>query len=236
MTIYAQFCPVAKATEVVAERWTPLVLRELLCGSQRFSEIHSGLPRISPSLLSRRLRQLQLAGLVERRQDDRGPTYHLTAAGEELRPVIEGLGTWGQRWMHEIADDELDPNLLMTDLYRRIDPDRMPDQQVIVRFTFDDAEPHERDWWLVLGPAPESDVCRTDRGFEVDLYLRSTVRAFTEVWMGSVGLNEALRGDRVRLTGPAELQRRLHDWLGLNQFAHVERAEPPLPRMAATGT
>lgn len=228
MTIYAQFCPVAKATEVVAERWTPLVLRELLCGSERFGEIQAGLPRISPSLLSRRLRQLQLAGLVERHRDDAGPTYHLTVAGEELRPIIEGLGRWGQRWMHEIADDELDPALLMTDLYRRLDPDQLPARQVVIQFTFRDAEPHERDWWLVLGPGPESDVCQTDRGFTIDLYLRSTVRTFTEVWMGTIGLSEALRGERITLEGPTRLQRQLHDWLGLNQFAFVERVPTPL--------
>lgn len=228
MTIYAQFCPVAKATEVVAERWTPLIIRELLSGSHRYSQIQEGVPRMSPSLLSRRLRQLQRAGLVQRRTDDDGsPTYRLTAAGEELRPVLEGLGAWGQRWMHRIADDELDPTLLMVDVYRQIDDDALPDEQVTVHIEFTDADADERDWWLLLGP-DEADVCRTDRGFDVDLHVATGVRALTEVWMGNVGLNEALRGRSIRLDGPAHLQRRLHDWLGLNQFAHVSRAEQPL--------
>jgi DNA-binding HxlR family transcriptional regulator len=118
---------VAKATEVLAERWTPLIIRELLSGNHRYSEIQAGVPRMSPSLLSRRLRQLQRAGLVERRTDDDGsPTYRLTAAGEELRPVLEGLGAWGQRWMHRITDDELDPTLLMVEVYRRSTTMRCP--------------------------------------------------------------------------------------------------------------
>lgn len=234
MSIYAQFCPVAKATEVVAERWTPLILRELLSGSQRYGEIHAGVPRISPSLLSRRLRQLQQAGLIERRRDRDGPTYHLTEAGGELRPIVEGLGAWGQRWMHQIADDELDPTLLMVDLYRQIDRDALPEEQVVLQVAFTDADPGERDWWLLLGPAADIDVCRTDRGFDVDLHLTTDVRTMTEVWMGTIGLNEAVHGHTIRLDGPPSLQRRLHDWLGLNQFAHVPRAADPLPTARGT--
>jgi DNA-binding HxlR family transcriptional regulator len=231
MTIYAQFCPVAKTTEVIAERWTPLILRELLCGSHRYGEIHAGVPRMSPSLLARRLKQLQRAGLVERRPGGDGPSYHLTAAGEELRPIIESLGAWGQRWMHQIADDELDPALLMVDVHRGIDVATLPDAQVVLHVRFTDAEPAERDWWLLLGP-DEVDVCRTDRGFDVDLRLATDVRTLTEIWMGNVGLNEALRGGGISLTGPVSLQRRLHRWLGLNQFAHVPRAPRPLQRVA----
>lgn len=224
MTRYAQFCPVAKAAEVVAERWTPLIIRELLSGNHRYGEIQAGVPRMSPSLLARRLRQLRRAGLIERRTDDQGPRYHLTPAGEELRPVVEGLGTWGRRWMHEIADDELDPTLLMINVYRRIDRGQLPDQQTVVHIRLTDADPAERDWWLLLGPGHETDVCRTDRGFDVDLRLDTEVRTLTEVWTGNLGLNEALRSQAILLAGRVRLQRRLHAWLRLSQFAHIDPA------------
>jgi DNA-binding HxlR family transcriptional regulator len=135
---YHQFCPVAKAMELLDERWTLLVVRELVTGSQHFNALRRGLPRMSPSLLSKRLQQLTRAGVVERTDDGR---YVLTAAGEELRPVVEALGGWGVRWIGELGDADLDPQLLLWDMHRNVDHAAVPPTQTVVRFHFPDAEP-----------------------------------------------------------------------------------------------
>jgi DNA-binding HxlR family transcriptional regulator len=136
---YRQFCPVAKAAEIVAERWTPLVLRELLCGSRRFADLHRGVPLMSRALLTQRLRQLEDAGIVQStpKARGRGREYALTQAGRELRPVIEQLGEWGQRWARsQLGREDLDPGLLIWDIHRRVNLDRLPERRVVVRFDF----------------------------------------------------------------------------------------------------
>ena len=136
---YGQFCPVAKAAEIVAERWTPLVLRELLCGSRRFNDLHRGVPLMSRTLLAGRLERLEDAGIVRSatRARGRGREYHLTAAGEELRPLIECLGEWGQRWARaQVGRGDLDPGLLMWDIHRRVNLEALPPERVVVRFDF----------------------------------------------------------------------------------------------------
>jgi len=153
---YGQFCPVAKAAEIVAERWTPLVLRELLCGSRRFSDLRRGVPLMSPTLLAQRLEQLEDAGIVRSvpRPHGRGREYELTAAGEELRPLIDRLGEWGQRWARaRIGRDDLDAGLLMWGIHRRIDVGALPPDRVVVRFDFRGAPATmrcPRTWWLLL--------------------------------------------------------------------------------------
>ena len=138
MTGYGQFCPVAKAMELLDERWTMLVIRELLCGSRHFNALRRGVPRMSPSLLSARLRTLTRAGLVERYEDGRQVTYVLTPAGEELRPIVEALGQWGLRWVPELGDEDYDPHLLMWDVHRNIDLSAVPPGRTVLRFTFPD--------------------------------------------------------------------------------------------------
>jgi DNA-binding HxlR family transcriptional regulator len=226
---YGQFCPVAKAAEIVAERWTPLVLRELLCGSRRFSDLHRGVPLMSRTLLARRLEQLADAGIVEivAGPRGRGHQYQLTAAGEELRSLIDRLGEWGQRWARaQIGRGDLDAGLLMWDIHRRLDLDALPPQRTVLRFDFRGVPATmrcPRTWWLVL-ERREVDLCLKDPGFAVDVVVSADLRALTRVWMGDVPLAEALRAGLIRLDGPPSLVRMFPSWLQLSSFAGVERA------------
>ena len=220
---YGQFCPVAQAAEVVGERWTPLVLRELLDGSRRFNEIRRGVPKMSPSLLSRRLRELVRAGVVDRRAAGRSVEYHLTPAGEELRPVIEGLGAWGKRWTtSDLARRDLDAGLLMWDVRRHVLRDRLPRERAVVAFRFPDAPPPHRRFWLVVAP-DEVDLCLRDPGHEVDLWLTRDVATFTAIWLGDLPLAEALAAGRLAVEGAADLARTLPDWLGASSLATIPR-------------
>lgn len=161
MTRYGQFCPVAKALELLDERWTLLVVRELLMGSRHFNELRRGVPRMSPALLSKRLRTLVRAGVVERHEDGNRVVYELTPAGEELLPIVESLGEWGVRWVPKLGDADLDPHLLLWDVHRHVDPAAVPDRRVVVRFTFPERPPGARDWWMVLSGGG-ADVCDDD--------------------------------------------------------------------------
>ena len=224
MRHYGQFCPVAKASEIVAERWTPLVLRELLCGSFRFNDLHRGVPLMSRTLLTRRLRELEEAGVVERRETGAGREYHLTPAGEELRPIIEQLGTWGHRWARKDVADDLDPSVLMWDLRRRIDHEATPAHRVVVRFDLSGVprdHAAKRTWWLVLEPG-EVDLCLKDPGFPVDVTVAADLATLTAVWMGRIDYADAARRGSVRAEGPRALVRAFPGWLGLSLFASVE--------------
>lgn len=225
---YGQFCPVAKACEIVAERWTPLVLRELLCGSVRFNELQRGVPLMSRTLLAQRLRELEDAGVVSStpRARGRGREYRLTSAGQELRPLIDALGRWGQRWATRgLHPDDLDAELLAWDLHRRLNVDRLPLRRVVVRFDLRGVprgQPGRKTWWLVL-KRPDVDLCLKDPGYEVDLTVGADLAALTRVWLGAEGLNDALRTGRIELDGPRDLVRAFPGWLGLSAFAGVER-------------
>jgi DNA-binding HxlR family transcriptional regulator len=231
MKSYGQFCPVAKACEIVAERWTPLVLRELLCGSTRFSELQRGVPLMSRTLLAQRLRELEDAGVVTSvpRARGRGREYRLTPAGEEARPLIMGLGEWGQRWARrQIGPDDLDAELLAWDMHRRLNVDRLPARRVVVRFDLRGVprrQPGRKTWWLVL-TRPEVDLCLKDPGHEVDLTVDADLGALTRVWMGDMRLQDALRGGLIRPDGPRPLVQAFPSWFGLSLFAGVER--PPV--------
>lgn len=223
---YGQFCPVAQAAEVLTERWTLLVVRELLMGSTRFNDIQRGVPRMSSSLLSKRLRELERGGLLTREalEGERGHSYRLTPAGEALGPLVVSLGTWSRDWLkREISDEEADPSLLMWDMRRRLRLDRLPQDPVVTFFRYRDAEDGKRAWWLV---AQESgaDVCFSDPGFSVDLQVDAEARAMAEVWLGRLELGAAMRSRRVRVSGPEHLVRSLPDWLGLSSFAYPDPA------------
>jgi len=222
---YGQFCPVAQAAEILAERWTPLVVRELLAGSRRFNDIHRGVPLMSPSLLSRRLRTLEDAGLVRRCAGDDGASeYQLTQAGRELGPLIEGLGKWGKRWVgREARSHELDPGLLMWDMHRRLQLERLPERRTVVHFELTDVPSKRRYYWLVI-EGGGVDVCLKDPGFTVDLYVAGDLRTLTVVWTGDVSLNQAVRRGAVRLSGPQRLVRQFKSALMLSAFANIQRA------------
>lgn len=221
---YGQFCPVAKAAEIFAERWTPLIMREILLGSTRFSDLEKGVPRISKSLLAQRLKTLEQAGMIEHREaaNGRGWEYVPTAAGQELFDVIELLGAWGARWVnHNIADEDTDPDLLLWDMHRRVNLERVPERRTVAQFDLYGL--HQRSYWLVFEQGDVS-VCYSDPGFEVDLVVTADSMTLHRVWIGRRTFPDALRSGDIQLTGPRELVRVFPEWFQLSMFAHVSPA------------
>lgn len=222
---YGQFCPVAMAAEILCSRWTMLVLRELVAGSCRFNELRRGVPRMSPALLSKRLKELEEAGVVERAADpDQGShSYRLTHAGAELRPVVEAIGCWGQRWVQaQPSLRNLDPNLLMWDMRRNLDPTPMPRRRQVIQFLYPELPPAKRSWWLIVDPGMV-DLCSVDPGLEVDLYVVTDLKTMTAIWMGLVKVADEVAAGRVRLTGDEGLSAAMDMWLGLSPFAKEEK-------------
>ena len=218
---YKQFCPVAMAAEVLCTRWTMVLLRELLAGSTRFNDLRRGVPKMSPTLLAQRLRDLEQAGIVARRplkKEKKLFEYRLTEAGEDLRPLIVTIGTWGQRWVEsQLSLRNLDPSLLMWDMRRNLNPAPLPNQRVVVQFLYHDLPKSKQDWWLVVEPDGEVDLCWSEPGFEVDLYVSSDLKTMTAIWMGLQTVKQS--GDAVKLDGDRELRSTMQTWLGLSPFA-----------------
>lgn len=224
MIDYGQFCTVARGAEVLGELWTPLVVRELLCGSRRFNELHRGVPRMSATLLTQRLRKLEEMGVIERRRAKGGWEYHLTQAGEELRPIVVGLGHWGARWIgSRLRRDQLDAGFLMWDIRRFAQLDKFPAGRVVIQFLFTDAPRGEREWWLVVEDRI-SDLCRDDPGHEVTVIVESTVRALTEIWTGDSDPESAIRSGALRVQGGGRNGQQLWRWLGRSLFAPTRDA------------
>lgn len=221
MDEYGEFCPVSLAAEIFARRWTPLIIRELLAGSTRFNDLRRGMPLITASMLSRRLNELAVAGIVERRRDAGGLHYLLTEAGQELRPVVEQLGIWGRRWLPtDYREQDLDPRLLVWDMHRNIRLEEVGGR-VVIELHFSDAPPDHRAYWLIVRP-DGAEVCLSHPGGDVDLHLSSDVRTLTDIWMGDRTWNAALRAGALRLVGDSEMCRHLPRWLKLNPFAAVK--------------
>jgi DNA-binding HxlR family transcriptional regulator len=224
---YNQFCPVAMAAEVLGSRWTLVLLRELVAGSTRFNDLRRGVPRMSPALLSKRLKDLETAGIVERTKvaGEVGVfEYQLTKSGRELGPVIEAVGVWGHRWIDtESSLDNLDVNLLMWDMRRNIDPKPMPAHRSVIEVIYAELPASQRHWWLIVQPGEGVDLCSVDPGFDVDLYLSTNLRTMTEVWMGYTPLALAKSQGRLTITGNRELEARMKTWLRLSPFAKIER-------------
>jgi DNA-binding HxlR family transcriptional regulator len=219
---YGQFCPVAKGAEVFAERWTPLVLRELICGSTHFNDLHRGVPLMSRTLLSRRLKQLEEIGVVKRRQTAKGTQYHLTKAGREFAPLVQQLGEWGQRWFRsKLGPDELDVTLLVWDMRRNVKPAAFPSKRISVQFEFSDQPASKRTWWLVNN-GDEVDLCATDPGYDIGLFVTTNLRAMVRVWMGDLPVKTAIRSGDIELDGSRELKSCFEQWLGLSGFAAIE--------------
>jgi DNA-binding HxlR family transcriptional regulator len=215
---YGQFCPVSRGAEIFAERWTPLILRELLNGSHRFSEMQLGLPRISRNLLTQRLESLAVAGVIERRPSPhgRGFTYHLTAAGEELRPAVEALGAWGYRWGGtDLPLGQRDPVLLMWFIRRRVQVQALRRARTLVRFDF---RRPRRSFWLRIEP-PTVDLCFTDEGFDVELTVDADIAALSAVWLGRLRLADAIAAGSIRLEGDENARPLFARWFGLSPFA-----------------
>lgn len=221
---YGQFCPVAKASEVIAERWTLLVLRELLGGSHRFNDLQRGVPLMSRSLLSKRLKELEDAGIVERRTTEgkKNAEYHLTEAGHALRPIIIAIGLWGREWIQtEIDEADLDPDLLMWDIRRCVDPSVVdPEQRLVVQFDLTGVPTKKSRWWLLF-EGGQADLCLQPPGHDVDLYVSSSIRALTNVWMGHTPLASAVKSGAVTLDGSRRVCADFRKWFALNQFARM---------------
>lgn len=224
---YRQFCPVAMASELLCTRWTMVLLRELLAGSSRFNELRRGLPRMSPALLSQRLKELEEGGIVERRPVERESgtfAYHLTEAGMELRPLVEAFGCWGQRWVSsDLSLEQLDAGLLMWDMRRNLQIDELPAERRVIQFQFPDAPARDRGWWLIVAPDTPIDLCSIDPGFEVDLYVSSPLRTMTAIWMGLDRVQDARERGDLLLTGEPGLASTMQKWLKLSPFAGLER-------------
>jgi len=225
MIDYGQFCTVARGAEVLGELWTPLVVRELLCGSRRFNDIHRGVPRMSATLLTQRLRKLEDVGVVQRRRSGSVWEYHLTQAGEELRPIVVGLGHWGARWIgSRLKREQLDAGFLMWDIRRFARVELFPAQRrVVVQFEFTDARRGERRWWLVVETG-SADLCRDDPGHEVTVVVESTVRALTEIWTGDSTPQREIRAGTLKVSGAGRGGEGLWRWLGTSMFAPTRAA------------
>ncbi|MCR0981246.1 winged helix-turn-helix transcriptional regulator [Roseomonas populi] len=217
---YGQFCPISMAAEVLCQRWTVLIVRELLCGSTRFNDLRRGLPRMSPALLSKRLKELERAGVIEPRPGPRGVAeYHLSRAGEDLRPIVLGLGAWGQRWVDsQLSLRKLDPSLLMWDMRRNLRPDPLPPRRCTIHFQYPELPESRRNWWLVIDRG-EVDLCKDDPGFDVDLLVTTPLRSMTAIWMGITTVQREMESGQLELEGDTRIRRSMQQWLGLSPFA-----------------
>lgn len=222
---YGQFCPVSMAAEVFCSRWTPLILRELLAGTSRFNDLRRGVPRMSPALLSKRLKELEKAGIITVSRGKGGAVeYGLTPAGEDLKGVVIGLGMWGSRWVEsQLSLRNLDPTLLMWDMRRRLVPEPLPPRRCTIQFQYPELSPTKQNYWLVVDGGVV-DLCYYDPGFEVDLLVRSPLRTMTAVWMGVARLKHEIDSGAIELDGDRALAGAMQRWLGLSPFAR-EQAE-----------
>jgi DNA-binding HxlR family transcriptional regulator len=220
---YKQFCPVAMAAEVLCTRWTVVLLRELVAGSTRFNDLRRGMPRMSPALLSQRLKELEASGVVERIALPGEPgvfEYRLTPAGRDLESLIDAFGIWGQRWVStELSLQQLDASLLMWDMRRNLDLRPMPKRRSVIQFRFPEQAPKDRSFWLIVEPETPVDLCSVDPGFEVDLYVSTDLRTMTGIWMGVDTVRAALASQRMALVGEPQLAADMQVWLGLSPFA-----------------
>jgi DNA-binding HxlR family transcriptional regulator len=226
---YQQFCPVAMAAEILCTRWTIVVLREMFAGSTRFNELRRGVPRMSPALLSRRLKELEAAGILARVASSADPDlfeYRLTESGRELGPLVEAFGIWGQRRIEsDLSLQNLDVDLLMWDMRRSLNTTPMPLRRSVVEFVYPELPAAYRRFWLIVDPENAVDrengvdLCKIDPGFEVDLYVSVDLRTMTAVWLGLDTVRAAVASQRMLLTGSRPLAASMQIWLGLSPFA-----------------
>jgi DNA-binding HxlR family transcriptional regulator len=215
MRTYGEYCPIAMGAEAIGDRWTPLVLRELICGSRRFSDIHRGVPRMSRTLLAQRLKQLERLGVIERRP---GPTYHLTPSGEELESVVFGIGDWAMRWLFgDPAKGHFDGAHLMWRVRQRLVEEALPEGRTVVEFNFPGASRGKR-IWLLLDPSGSS-VCERDEGFDVDVVVTADIAEFLRVWAGRSTWAQATAAGKLTIEGPRALVRAFPTWFALSPFA-----------------
>jgi DNA-binding HxlR family transcriptional regulator len=221
---YGQYCPLALAAELLCERWTLLVISRVIDGCTHFNAIHRGVPRISPAMLTKRLRELEHAGLITSSPARKGMarTYALTAAGAELGPLIDNLAVWGQHWARDMRLDDLDPGFLLWSMHMRLDTERMPPGRTVLAFEFSGAPSDCRRFWLVNEDG-HVDMCLKDPGYEVDVRVRSDLRQFIEAWRGIRDLRAEIRARRIEIQGSPSLTRKFPDWLRLSGLSVYPR-------------
>lgn len=224
---YKQFCPVAMAAEVLCTRWTVVLLRELIAGSTRFNDLRRGVPRMSPALLSQRLKDLELAGIVSREACASEPgifEYRLTPSGHELGPIVEAFGVWGQRRISaDLSLQNLDSQLLMWDMRRNLNTTPMPRTRSVIQFIYPELPATQRSWWLIVDPKEGVDLCSVDPGFNVDLYVSVDLRTMTSIWMGLDTVRTAVGNGRMMVTGDRKIASAMQMWLGLSPFAREKK-------------
>jgi DNA-binding HxlR family transcriptional regulator len=223
MLAYSSYCPIAKAAEILTERWTLLLVRDLMLGARRFNDFRRSIPLMTPALLSKRLKSLEASGVLRhvRSASNGGWEYQLTKAGTELKPLLDVAGEWGQRWARsELLQGELHPGTLMWDIHRFMKPEHLPAQRTVLQVEFTDLS-KLRLWWLVVQPG-EVDVCLQDPGHEVDLTVECTLLALTQVFMGELSIERARTSGKLRLAGDPKLIRTMPRWFGLMPFSAVK--------------
>jgi DNA-binding HxlR family transcriptional regulator len=222
---YGQFCPIAKATEVLGEKWTILIVREILMGGTRFSSLQRGLSLISPTMLSKRLDSLEAHGLIIKKKipNQKGYEYFPTSSCEELLPIIKTLGDWGMRWARaNLPDKDCDVELLMLYLKRSINPKKLPGRESTIRFKFTDLEEHAS-WWIVV-EGDEVDICNTDPGKDVDVYFSCNVKTMVQIWMGDTNYRKSIADDSLKVVGPKALTKNIEAWMEVSIFADMKPA------------
>lgn len=223
MDRYCQFCPVAKAAEILCEKWVILVLRELMMGSTRFNDFRRGLPKISPTILSRRLKTLEQQGVIARTpgSNKRNYEYHLTESGEELRPIVLGFGTWGHRWAkNKITNEDLDAGFLLWDMRRRLNTEFFKQDRVVIHIEFTDQKKTDRHWWMIIDQN-EIDLCFEDTGHEPDIVITTTLPIMTKIWLGYRSVHSALEKQEIKILGTSSYVKNITKWLGRSTFAET---------------
>ena len=242
MRTYGQYCPIARGAEIFAERWTPLIIRNLHLGCGSFSEILEGAPGLSRTLLSQRLKQLERLGVVASapKPDGRGHHYELTSAGQDLFKVCQSLGEWGARWL-EIAPENLDPFVALWSMGNALRRDRLPDRRVVIRFDFlarrsapregGTGRPRRERYWLLI-ELGDTEICKTYPGLDEDLYITAEAEAFVKWHAGQLTWAAATGDDRIQLHGPSWLVRAFPTWNARSMFAAITPISPRAARDA----
>jgi DNA-binding HxlR family transcriptional regulator len=225
MLEYGQFCPVAKTAEILGEKWTLLILRELLLGATRFNQIQRAISKISPTVLNKRLATLQQHGLIVRKRvpEQKVFEYQLTECGRELFPLVVKMAEWGMRWARSaMRDEELDVELLMTDIQRRIDTAKFPRGQTVIKFKFTDLKNYAN-WWIKIVD-DDVDLCTDNPGYDVDVFFTTELRTMTEVWMGDISLQKAQDDRQLMVNVLSPHLRNLKSWFPLYRLANIRPA------------
>ena len=221
MEKYCQFCPVAKAAEILCEKWVILVLRELIMGSTRFGQLRCGLPKISPSILSRRLKSLEEQGIILRskKPESSGYEYHLTESGKELRPIVLGFGTWGHKWAkNKINNEDLDAGFLLWDMRRRLNIEYFQNKRTVIHIEFPDQNNRDRYWWMVIENG-EIDLCFEDTGHEPDIIIITKLDIMTNIWLGYNKLGTMVNNGKLKIFGSKQHVKNVSKWIGKSTFA-----------------